>query len=132
MPLIPVFHLRGTAVAADEVNRAVRRLYTAEEFTVASVIGLSPIPTVYWGTVWIVLRQAYESTALELPAGFEPEEYMMILPACGGRVTRAFGLWETGRVAAAVAVVDGGGRISGVSQGRYPAETALGFLEERP
>lgn len=50
----------------------------------------------------------------------------MILPDWGGRITRAFGLRDTGRVAA-VAVVDGEGRAAGVRQGGDPAETALGF-----
>lgn len=128
LPLVLVFHLQGTASAAEAVNRAVRGRYTAEEVTVASVIDLSLVPTLYWGTVWIVLRQAYERAAAELPPGADPEEYVAILPDWGGRVTRAFGLRDTGRVAA-VSVIDGGGRVSGVHQGEDPAQTALGWLE---
>lgn len=128
VPLVLVFHLQGTASAAEKVNLAVRGRYTAGEVTVASVIDLSLVPTVYWGTVWIVLRQAYERTASELPAGAEPEEYVVILPDWGGRITRAFGLSETGRVAG-VAVVDGDGLVSGVRQGGDPGEIALALLE---
>lgn len=129
VPLVLVFHLQGTASAAEAVNRAVRGRYTATEVTVASVVDLSLVPTLYWGTVWIVLRGAYERTAAELPTGADPEEYVMILPDWGGRATRAFGLRDTGR-AAAVAVVEGGGRISGIHQGENLAGTALGWLEE--
>lgn len=128
VPLALVFHLQGTASAAEAVNRAVRERYTAGEVTVASVVDLSLVPTLYWGTVWIVLRGAYERTAAELPPGADPEEYVMILPDWGGRVTRAFGLRDTGRVAAA-AVIDGGGRVAGVHQGERLAQTALGWLE---
>lgn len=128
VPLVLVFHLQGTASAAEAVNRSVRARYPAVEVTVASVIDLSSVPTLYWGTVWIVLRQAYDSTASKLPTGADPEEYVVILPDWGGRVTRAFGLSETGRVAG-VAVVGGDGRIRGVRQGGDPGETALALLE---
>lgn len=130
IPLVLVFHLQGTASAAEAVNRAVRSRYAAEEVTVASVADLSLVPALYWGTVWIVLRGAYERAASQLPSGAGPEEYVMILPDWGGRVTRAFGLRDTGR-AAAVAVIDGGGRVAGVHQGERLAETALGLLERK-
>lgn len=128
VPLVLVFHLQGTASAVERVNRDVRGRYAAGEVTVASVIDLSLVPTVYWGTVWIVLRQAYERTASELPAGADPEQYVVILPDWGGRVTQAFGLSETGRVAG-VAVVGGDGLVSGVRQGGDPGEAALALLE---
>ena len=131
VPLVLVFHLQGTASAAEKVNRAVRERYVAGEATVASVVDLSLVPTVYWGTVWIVLRQAYERTASDLPPGADPEEYVMILPDWAGRITRAFGLQDTGRVAA-VAVIDGGGRVAGVRQGGDPGDTALAFLRSLP
>lgn len=128
VPLVLVFHLQGTASAAERVNRAVRGRYTVGEVTVASVIDLSLVPTLYWGTVWIMLRQAYESTVSELPGGADPEEYVVILPDWGGCVTRAFGLSETGHVAG-VAVVGGDGRVSGVRQGGDPGEMALALLK---
>lgn len=127
-PLVLVFHLQGTASAAEAVNRAVRGRYTSGEVTVASVVDLSLVPSLYWGTVWIVLRQAYERTAAQIPAKADPEEYVMILPDWGGRITRAFGLRDTGLLAA-LAVVDGGGTILGVHQGENPDEIALGLLD---
>lgn len=125
VPLVLVFHLHGTASAAESVNRAVRG---GGEVTVASVVDLSLVPTLYWGTVWIVLRQAYEKTAAELPPGVDPEEYVMILPDWGGRITRSFGLRDTGLVAA-VAMIDGDGWVSGVHQGEGLAELVLEWLE---
>jgi len=131
VPLVLVFHLQGTASAAERVNRAVRGRYPAGEVEVASVVDLSLVPTVYWGTVWIVLRQAYESAASELPAGADPEEYVKILPDWAGRITKAFGLRDTGRIAA-VAVIGGGGGVLGVHQGESPDEKALELLGESP
>lgn len=46
VPLVLVFHLHGTASAAESVNRAVRG---GGEVTVASVVDLSLVPTLYWG-----------------------------------------------------------------------------------
>lgn len=75
-----------------------------------------------------MLRQAYEKTAAELPPGVDPEEYVMILPDWGGRITRSFGLRDTGLVAA-VAMIDGDGWVSGVHQGEGLAELVLEWLE---
>lgn len=127
VPLVLVFHLQGTASAAESMNRAVRGRYTSGEVTVASVVDLSLVPTLYWGTVWIVLRQAYEKTAAELPPSVDPEEYVMLLPDWDGRSTRSFGLRDTGRVA--VAMIDGDGWVSGVHQGEGLAELVLEWLE---
>lgn len=84
VPLVLVFHLQGTTSAAEAVNRAVRSRYAAEEVAVASVADLSLVPTLYWGTVWIVLRGAYERAASQFPPGAGPEKYVMILPDWGG------------------------------------------------
>lgn len=51
VPLVLVLHLHGTASAAESVNRAVRGRYASREVTVASVVDLSLVPTLYWGTV---------------------------------------------------------------------------------
>ena len=54
-----VFHLRGTAPTAREINRAVRTLHPdSGEVLVASVIDLSIAPPVYWISVGLILNQA--------------------------------------------------------------------------
>jgi hypothetical protein len=128
--VVLVFHLQGTAPTARSVNRAVReRFADPEDVLIASVIDLSIVPPFYWMTVGLVLGSAYEQAARELPAGVDPEEYVVILPDWGGRVTRDYGIRRTDR-AAAIVVLDRGSNVVLHYQGERPVEAVLGALEE--
>ena len=129
-PRVLIFHLQGTAPTAREINRAVRARYPSpDEATVASVIDLSIVPPVYWMTVALVLNQAYERAAMELPPGVDPADYVILLPDWGGFVSRAYGVRRTNR-AAAIVIVDAASNVSGFYQGERPVEAVLEMLEE--
>ena len=129
-PVVLIFHLQGTAPTARQINRAVRQHYPdPDEVLVASVIDLSIIPPLYWVTVSLVLSQAYEQAAAELPSDADPAEYIVILPDWGGRVSRDYGVRRTNR-AAAIVIVDGDSNIAGFYQGERPVETVLEILEQ--
>jgi hypothetical protein len=128
--VVLVFHLQGTAPTAREINRAVRaRFPDPEEVFVASVIDLSIVPPLYWMTVNLVLGSAYEQAARELPPNADPAEYLVILPDWGGRVSREYGIRNTGR-AAAIVVVDEGSNMGLSYQGERPVEAVLRVLED--
>ena len=128
--VVLVFHLQGTAPTAREINRAVRaRFPDPEDVFVASVIDLSMIPPLYWMTVNLVLGSAYEQAARGLPPNADPAEYLVILPDWGGRVSRDYGIRDTGR-AAAIVVVDEDSNVGLSYQGERPVEAVLGALEE--
>lgn len=127
--VVLVFHLQGTAPTARALNRAVReRFPDPEEVFVASVIDLSMVPTLYWMTVGLVLGGAYEQAAGELPPGVDPADYLVILPDWGGRVSRNYGVRNTGR-AAAIVIVDEDSDIAVSYQGERPVEAVLEALE---
>ena len=127
--VVLVFYLQGTAPTARALNRAVReRFPDPEEVFVASVIDLSMVPTLYWMTVGLVLGGAYEQAAGELPPGVDPADYLVILPDWGGRVSRNYGVRNTGR-AAAIVVVDEASDIDVSYQGERPVEAVLEALE---
>ncbi|MGB3635836.1 MAG: hypothetical protein WA982_17500 [Rubrobacteraceae bacterium] len=129
-PVVLIFHLQGTAPTAREINRAVRERYpNPEEVLVASVIDLSIVPPVYWMTVGLVLNQAYEQAAAELPTDTDPAEYVVILPDWGGRVSRSYGVRRTNR-AAAIVIIDRDSYIAGFYQGERPVEAVLEVLEQ--
>ena len=128
--VVLVFHLQGTAPTARAMNRAVReRFPDPEEVFIASVIDLSIIPPLYWMTVGLVLNSAYEQAARELPPDVDPAEYLVILPDWGGRVSRDYGVRNTGR-AAAIVVVDGDSNVTLSYQGERPVEAVLEALRE--
>ena len=126
--IVLIFHLQGTAPTAREINRAVRaRFPDPKEVLVASVIDLSIVPPVYWMTLGLVLSSAYEQATREVPEDVDPAEYVVILPDWGGRVSRLYGVGNTGR-AAAVVVVDEGSNVALSYQGERPVEAVLGAL----
>ena len=127
--VVLVFHLQGTAPTAREINRAVRtRFPDPDEVLVASIIDLAIVPPVYWITVGLVLGSAYDQATRELPPDVDPAEYLVILPDWGGRVSRGYGVRNTGR-AAAIAVVDEDSNVILSYQGESPVEAVLGALE---
>lgn len=129
-PVVLIFHLQGTAPTARQINRSVRERYPdPDEVLVASVIDLSIVPPLYWVTVSLVLGQAYEQAAAELPPDTDPADYIVILPDWGGRVSRAYGVRRTNR-AAAIVVIDRDSNIAGSYQGERPVETVLEVLEQ--
>lgn len=128
--VVLVFHLQGTAPTAREINRAVRQRFPdPEEVFVASVIDLSIVPPLYWMTVGLILGSAYEQAARELPPNADPAEYLVILPDWGGRVSREYGVRNTGR-AAAIVVVDEASNVTLSYQGERPVEAVLEALED--
>lgn len=127
-PVVLIFHLQGTAPTAREINRAVRERYPSpDEVLVASIIDLSVVPPLYWVTVSLVLSQAYEQAAAELPRDADASEYVVILPDWGGRVSRSYGARRTNR-AAAIVVVDKDSSVAGFHQGERPVEAVLEVL----
>jgi hypothetical protein len=128
--VVLVFHLQGTAPTARGINRAVReRFPDPEEVFIASVIDLSIVPPLYWMTVGLVLGSAYEQAARELSPEVAPADYLVILPDWNGRVSRDYGVRNTGR-AAAIVVVDKDANITVSYQGERPIEAVLEALED--
>lgn len=129
-PVVLIFHLQGTAPTAREINRAVRERYPSpDEVLVVSVIDLSVVPPLYWVTVSLVLSQAYEKAAAELPPDADPSEYVIILPDWGGRVSHSYGVRRTNR-AAAIVIVDKDSNVASFYQGEKPVEAVLEKLKE--
>jgi AhpC/TSA family len=123
--VVLIFHLQGTAPTAREINRAVRARYPdPDEVLVASVIDLSIVPPFYWMSVGLILNQAYDGAAGELPPD---ADYVVILPDWGGLVSRDYGVKNTGR-AAAIVVLDESSNVAASYQGERPMEAVLGMI----
>ena len=123
--VVLIFHLQGTAPTAREINRSVRAHHPdPEDILVASIKDLSIVPPLYWMSVGLILNQAYERTAEELPPDADPAEYVVILPDWGGLDSRQCGARNTGR-AAAIVVLDEEGSVAASYQGERPVEAVL-------
>jgi hypothetical protein len=126
--VVLIFHLQGTVPTAREINCAVRAQHPdPEEVLVASVIDLSTVLPFYWMSVSLILNQAYDRAAEELPPDADPAEYVVILPDWGGRVSRDYGVGNTGR-AAAIVIVDEDSNVAASYQGERPVEVVLAVI----
>ena len=123
-----VFHTQDTSDAAKAVNLAVRDQYPlAAEVMIASVIDLSGVPRMFRKIAESAMGKVYQKMAESLPAGFDPAEYLLMLPDWDGAATQAFGLSGVDKQAAVV-VLDANGNIAGVSQEKDLGETAVKIL----
>ena len=75
------------------------------------------------------MGDAYEEASQELPEGWKPYDYLLILPDWDGKITRAVGFNNTDRTAGVV-VLDSQGNIAGVYQGKDLVGQSLALLEK--
>lgn len=124
-----VFHGRETVQAVVEINTTVRPIYPdPKPVILVSVIDLSIVPRLLHGAVRPMLEQAYDQAAREIPKGYEPADYVFLLPDWTGAVTKAFRVKDTGKMAAVV-VIDPQGQVVGSYQGPQPGPAALSLVQ---
>lgn len=125
-----VFHGRETVHAVVEINTTVRPLYPdPKPVILVSVVDLSIVPRLLHGAVRPMLEQAYDQAAREVPKGYDPADYVYLLPDWSGAVTKAFRVKDTGK-AAAVVVIDPRGHVAGSYQGPQPGPATLSLVQQ--
>lgn len=125
-----VFHGRETVQAVVEINTAVRPVYPEPKPVVlVSVIDLSVVPRFLQRAVKPMLEQAYDQAAREIPKGYNPVDYVFLLPDWNGSVTKTFKAKGTDK-AAAIVVIDPAGRVTGSYQGPQPGDAALALVRK--
>lgn len=124
-----VFHSRETVQAVVEINTTVRPVYPdPKPVVLVSVLDLSIVPRLFQGAVKPLLEQAYDQAAREIPKGYNPADYVFLLPDWTGAVTKAFKAKDTGKMAAVV-VIDPQGQVVGSYQGPQPGPAALSLVQ---
>jgi len=130
LPALLIFHGRNTSEAVRSVNGPVRDEYpSAEQLLVISIADLHVVPGLLRGVVQAFIKDAYEEAIQELPQGWEPIDYLLILPDWDGKVTKAFQMKNTDGKAG-LAVLDGNAKVLGTYQGDNLANQALKLLEK--
>lgn len=125
-----VFHGRETVQAVVEINTTVRPLYPdPKPVVLVSVLDLSIVPRLLQGAVKPMLEQAYDQAAREIPKGYDPADYVFLLPDWSGAVTKAFKAKNTGKLAAVV-VINPQGQVMGSYQGPQPGTAMLSLIQQ--
>lgn len=124
-----VFHGRETVQAVVEINTTVRPLFPdPKPVILVSVVDLSIVPRLLHGAVKPMLEQAYDQAAREVPAGYNPADYVFLLPDWNGAVTKAFRVKDTNKTAAVV-VIGRQGQVMGSYQGPQPGQATLSLVQ---
>jgi hypothetical protein len=124
-----VFHSRETVQAVVEINTTVRPIYPdPQPVILVSVLDLSIVPRLFQGAVKPILEQAYDQAAREIPKGYDPADYVFLLPDWNGAVTKAFKAKNTGKQAAVV-VINPQGQVVGSYQGPQPGPATLSLVQ---
>jgi len=130
IPAVLIFHGRSSVEASKAVNTPVRELIPeASKLLVITVMDLHHTPRLARGLVEAFIRDAYEDACEQLPKGWNPRDYLVLLPDWDGQISKGFGLKGTDRNAG-VAVLDGNGNIVGVYQGKDLATQTLAMLDK--
>lgn len=132
MPLTMVllFQDQNTVDAARKVNEKVRSVYKdSEDLIVASVVDLSAVPRFMYKMANKMLDRAYEKAAAEIPAEYDPADFIMLLPDWSGDVFKAFKVGDVSRKALML-IIDFEGNIVFKQQGGNLGKAALRELDK--
>ncbi len=125
-----IFHGRDNYQAAVDVNTVVRPIFpSATELTLASVLDLTVVPRVLQRAVKPMLEKAYDQASHQMPSGYDPADYVFLLPDWNGSLFTAFRVKDADKVAALI-VIDGAGTVVGSYQGPQPGEAALKLVQQ--
>lgn len=131
-PLLLVCHTQDTADAGPAVNAAVREQFPlASQLVVASLVDLRGVPRLFRGIAKGAMKENYAAAVAGLPDGFDPADYVRIVPDWDGSITDALAVSEVNKTAALV-LVAANGALVGRYQGDDPAAGALALLRQLP
>jgi phytoene desaturase len=127
-----LFHTQETADQVAKINQAIRNEACCADpatLMIANVVDLHSVPKLFRGMAEKAMSESYKQAVAVLPAGVEPEEYVVILPDWDGSVTKAAGLKDVNKTAGVI-VLDTNGYIAEAYQGDDAMTVVLSSLEK--
>ena len=131
-PAMLLFHTQETAEQAAKVNATIRdvdRFQKAESLFIANVVDLHGLPKLFRKFAERAMKDSYASAIADLPAGYAPEDYVIILPDWDGSLTQAAELKNVNEKVGVV-LLDAAGNMQGVFRGDAAVGQALQVLEK--
>lgn len=127
-PTLLLFHDQHGAETATAINLAVRKkLSSAAQILIGSVPDLSGVPRLLRGVAQAAMDKGYQDGAKKMSAGFDPADYILILPDWDGSVTKSTGFVNLGALPGMV-LVGQTGQVLGKYQGADPALRVMDLL----
>jgi hypothetical protein len=129
VPTVLIFHYRGTAGVARNLNNIIREKYPASQVLVASVLDLHSIPKLARGATETMIKREYKNAADELKEDQTPEDYVILIADWNGGITKSLGFKKTDKQAG-LAVFDSSGYLIDKYQGDGPEDVVFSFLDQ--
>lgn len=128
--LILLFQAEETADVAHSVNEAIRHVHHAsEDLIVASVMNLSGVPRFMRKMGEKMLSLSYQKAAKAFPDGYDPADYIVLLPDWTGEVFRHFEVGDVTKKAVMI-IIDHDGNIVFRRQGGNLSRAAVAQLDK--
>jgi hypothetical protein len=127
-PAVFICYAESTQSSANEIEAAVREVYSASKVLVAHVIDLHTVPSLFRGVARNILNSEYEKAVAELPPAETADDYVIILPDWDAAFVKATALEDvTKRLGVAVFAPDG--TLLGLAQGDDTSAETLRLLD---
>jgi len=127
-PTLLLFHDQHATETATAINLAVRqKLPSATQILIGSVPDLSSVPRLLRSVAQAAMDKGYQDGAKKMSAGYDPADYILILPDWDGSVTKFTGFANLGS-APGVVLIGQDGVILGQAQGADPTADVIDLL----
>lgn len=128
--LVLLFQAEETANTAHSVNEAIRRVHEAsEDLIVASIMNLSGVPRFMRKMGEKMLALSYQKAAKAFPDGYDPADYIVLLPDWSGEVFRHFDVGDVTKKAVMI-IIDHNGNVVFRRQGGNLGKAAVAELDK--
>jgi hypothetical protein len=115
---------------AGALNQALRKAYPqAQQVLILNLVDLHAVPRLLRRIPEQAMEAAYRQAVQELPAGWQAQEYLLILPDWDGAVVSRLGFRSLERQVGVIAA-DGQGEICGRYQGESPLPAVIEMLQQ--
>lgn len=127
--LIMLFVGYQTAKASEKIVKAIRKQYPSlDTLQMINIIDMRPVPRLMRGVAEGIIKGAYETAKKQIPEGYNPEDYLILLPDWKGNTFNTYGIQDVSNQIALV-MIDAKGIVRQIYQDAHPIPTCLTFLE---
>lgn len=126
--ILLIFAEATGASASRDIVIALRRRYPDfAALAIAVVVDLRIVPGLLKGVAEGIMEAAYKQAAVEVPAGYDAADHLILLQDWNGAVTKAYGADGVGKQLTLV-LIDAEGRVRGHYRGDLPVEGSLALV----
>lgn len=132
IPQLWVFVNHLTATQTRDISLRLRPLFPKiTQLALVNFVDLQIVPRLLRGIAEGMINGVYQQALKELPAGYAPEDYLIVVPDWAGQLFAQYQIPAVNQHPALM-WLNPAGQITATYQGANPAEVALTWLQTNP